>query len=70
MAQDKICVGPDYKAECDRLKADFCRQADEVRKLEEENQALRTLLTEQERQTAVLSAQMDVVRLIFGGGHY
>ena len=69
MAQDKLCAAPDYKAECERLTADLCRQADEVRKAEGENHALRTLLAEQERQTAILSAQMDVVRMIFSGGN-
>ena len=69
MAQEKLCAGPDYKAECERLTANLCRQADEFRKMEEENNALRALLAEQERSTAVLSAQMDVVRLIFCGGN-
>lgn len=75
MAQDNICVEPNYKAEnehlkaeCVRLTADLCRQADEMRKMEEENNALRSLLADQERTSSILSAQMDVVRLIFGKG--
>lgn len=75
MAQDNIHVEPNYKAEyerlqteCERLTGDLCRQADEMRKMEEENNALRSLLADQERTSSILSAQMDVVRLIFGKG--
>lgn len=73
MAQDNVCVEPNYKAEnerlkieCERLTADLCRQADEMREMERENRALQSLLADQERTSSILSAQMDVVRLIFG----
>ena len=75
MAQDNICVEPNYKAEnerlktkCERLTADLCRQADEMREMEKENRALQSLLADQERTSSILCAQMDVVRLIFGKG--
>ena len=50
----------DYRAENERLKMDYAA-------LSVENDNLRHVVNALERDNATMSAQLDIVRLIFGG---
>lgn len=62
--------GIDWESECNRLtdelnreKAEHCK---DVERLQHENESLMEFINEYSSENAVLNAQMDVVRLIFG----
>lgn len=67
---EKQEIGIDWESECKRLTEELNREKadhlNDIERLKHENESLMEFINEYSSENAILNAQMDVVRLIFG----
>lgn len=66
---DNNKVDMDYAKECERLRSELAKVAEEKLRQEAEVSELSTRLAEASNELDILRAQMHIVYLIFGGGN-